>query len=426
MGGFGDDGYEARTQEEVEKSYENSIEQEHGDEVEPYRGSIARALLVGFSTSVADNQEQDLESLYDSLFIETAEGEELTNLAQGYGVQRNPAIPSTGVVTWTRSDTQGEQTIPSGTVVTTQLPNPIEFITTESGTFAAGEATVQTNIEATEGGVQTNVGADRVVRMPSPPANIESVTNPQPVGDPELTLTNGELQSIGQNREDDESLRSRVLDGSSIGGSATVRAVRDKIRSLDGNPSLTIYTNREIDPMDGLPPLASELVIYAPSVSEGQVAEAIHDVVAVTARLTSGVNGTAISQQITSDVLHDPRIIEWSSPVQINLQIDVDVVTDEGYEGDEVVKDTIAEYVGGTLSDGSPAAGLDVASDLIVDEMKRRISGIDGVIGVASTIIDDNDDGTDDTIARTDGLTVYQIEDNELARVDGTSDIVVN
>lgn len=543
MGGFGDDGYEARTKDELDDDLEDSVDSEYGDDLEPYKGSFARALIAGFAGAVAENQEQDLESLYNSLFVESATGDELTNLAEGYGVTRQPAVAATGVVTWTRTDVSSDVTVPSGTPVSTQLPDPVEYFTTESvtllgpetpsdsttyttqsdtfvvktsftidvtyrdsidveasyrttnssytafieindatnSTTIASDSTTSTsavsvgpttydtssldgditveyairigntsgtaelqsasvdvpgqyaadaNIKADEAGETGNVGANRVTRMPSPPAGITEVTNNNPVGDPDYDLTNGDQQTLGQNQEDDESLRSRVLEGSSLGGAATVRAVRDKIRALDGTPSLTIYTNRTTTDNNfgnGLPELSAELVIHATGVTDQDIAEAIHDIIAVTTRLASGNVGTAKSYTITSEVLDDDRVIEWSEPNITNLEVTVDVVDEAGYVGDEKVKEVIAEYIGGTLPDGSPVAGLDVSDDVIVDELERRINNLDGIVGVATVTLDADGDGNDDTTTRSDGLTAYEVANNELAQVDASgNDVTVN
>jgi uncharacterized phage protein gp47/JayE len=430
MGGFGESGYEARTVEELFNAYLNSVEAEYGDDLEPYQGSFARSLFRGFARAVAENQEADLEDLYDSMFVSLSEGDELTMLAKQYGVRRQPAIRATGVVEWTRSTTGTELVVPSGTEVQTEAPDAITFETTESATFGISDTTSRANIQAVEPGTRGNVGADRIVVMPSPPAGVSGVTNPQPTGDPEYTLTNDSTQqTLGQDRESDESIRDRVLEGASIGGSATVRAVRDAVRALGGAPSLAIYTNRTTTDNangNGLPKLSVELVIYSPSVTDKEVAEAIHETVSIGERLTSGHNGTAVSYNVQSEVLEQTRTVEWSEPNKTTLSITVDVAEEDGYAGDTSVRSEIASYIGGTLPDGSPVAGLDVSEDVIVDELERRISSVQGVLGVASVTIDATGDGTDDTTTRSDGLQAYEVSSNEVASVDATSDITVN
>ncbi len=542
MGGFTDDGYEARTVEELFQIYVNTVDAEYGDTLEEYPGSFNRALFRGFSRAVAKNQEEDLENLYSSIFVELADGEELTDLARQYGVDRQPAVAATGVVEWSRNDTTTETVVQENVPVETEAPESIRFKTTETSTFLGPESLVddtdyttsstsfvtetsftidvdfrdsldveadydttnssytayieiadatnnttivsdsttststvtvgpttydtsslsgditiefrirignssgtaellrsavdvpgqyatRSNIIAQEAGNNGNVGADRITEMPNPPAGVTAVTNPFPTGDPNYTLTDGSTQLVlGQNREDDESVKERVLEGGSIGGSATVRAVRDAIRALDGTPSLTIYVNRTTTDNangNGLPKLSTELVIHSPSVTDQDVANAIHYITAVTARLTSGHNGTTKTYDIDEEVLNSTRTVEWSEPAEVTLEITVDAVTESGYPGDSVVKDSIARYIGGTLTDGSRIAGLDVSGDVIVDELERRVNSIDGVIGVASVTIDADGDGTDDTTTRADGLQAYETASNVVATVDASSDITV-
>jgi hypothetical protein len=430
MGGFGPDGYTAREIAELFDNYLNAIDTEYGDELEPYEGAFARALFRAFARAVHQNQEQDLEQLYDSMFVELASGDELTMLARQYGVRRQPAVAASGVVEWSRDTTGSELVVPSGTVVSTEAPDPIEFETTEAATFGASESTAQANIQARTPGTIGNVGADRIVVMPSPPAGVSGSTNPHPTGDPAYTLTDGSTQqTLGQDREDDASLRDRVLEGSSIGGSATVRAVRDRIRSLDGTPSLTIYTNRTLSDNangNGLPKLSSELVIWSPSATDAQVGQAIHDIVSVTERLVSGYNGTSTTYNIDSETLNQTRTVEWSEPAETQLTITLDVVEGDSYVGDEPVRATVAEYIGGTLPDGSAVAGLAVGEDVVVDELERRVNSLQGVVGTATVTIDATGDGNDDTTTRGDGLAVYDVGNDEVATVDAVNDITVN
>jgi len=429
MGGFGPDGYTAREIAELFGTYQDSIDQTYGDDLEPYEGSFDRALFQAFARAVHENQEQDLEALYDSLFIATAEGAHLTQLcAERLDVQRQEAIRATGVVEWTRNTTGGEQTIPSGVPVATQPPDSIEFRTTEPATFDAAATTVQQPIRAVEGGTIGNVGADRITRMPSPPGAVTGVTNPQPTGDPAFDLPGGEPQTLGQDRETDAELRDRALSPGSIGGAATVGAVAEAIRGLEERPSLTIYTNRTLSDNangNGLPQLSAELVIYRRGATDQAVAETIHNHISVGERLVNGINGTANSATITDDVLGQERVIKWSEPTPTALSISVDVVTEAGYEGDTEVKRAIAGYVGGTDPEGAPVPGLDVSEDVIVDELESRITDLDGVVGVASVVIDADGDGQDDTAQRGDGLQAYVVATDEVVEVDATSDITV-
>jgi len=430
-GGFGPDGYTAREIEALFDAYVDAIETEYDGELEPYEGSFNRALFRAFARAVHENQEQDLEALYDSMFVASATGDELTMLARQYGARRQPAVAATGVVEWSRpaSATGTETTVPAGVPVSTGGNDPVVFETTEAATFDAAAETTQATVQAVEAGTRGNVGADRLTTMPSPPAGVAGVTNPQPTGDPSYTIADGTTQqTLGQDREGDQSLRERVLEGASIGGAATVRAVRDRIRALAGTPSLTIYTNRQLTADangNGLPELSTELVIWSPSATDADVARAIHEVVSIGERLVSGYNGTAVSYPIESDALGQTRAIEWSEPTEIQVAVSLDVVVAESYVGDAVLEETIADYIGGTRPDGSPVAGLSVGDDVIVDELERQVNSLAGVVGTAAVTIDADGDGTDDTTTRGDGLTAYAVASDAVVTVDATTDVTI-
>lgn len=430
-GGFGPDGYDARPIGELFELYTEAADVEFAETLEPYEGSTNRSLFKAFARAVHENQEQDLESLYDSMFVGSAEGQELTDLARQYGAVRQPAVAATGVVEWTRSSAQtgNERVVRAGTRVTTESPDEVAFELLEPATFSSTDTTAQSSVQAVEPGTVGNVGADRITVMPSPPAGVTGATNPNPTGDPAYTLTDGTTQQrLGQEREDDESLRERVLEGASIGGAATVRAVSDRIRQLEGNPTLTVYTNRQ--PSDnangnGVPALSTELVIWAPSATDVEVANAIHESVSIGQKLVGGINGQSASYDVGSSVLTQTRTIRWTEPTEITLSLSLDLVISEGYAGAESVEMALAEYIGGTTVDGSPVAGLSVGDDVIVDELERRVNSLDGVVGTATITIDADGDGNDDTTTRSDGLAAYEVAPDEVATVDATSDITI-
>lgn len=430
MGGYTERGYEARTIEELFQVYITAADTEFGEELEPYQGSFVRSLFLAFARAVAENQEQDLEELYDSLFLETASGVALTRRARDLGIDRKPAVAATGVVEWQRTTTGSELTVPSGTPVETEGTGPVRFETTEATTFATNATTAKANIQGVEGGTVGNVGANRITQMPSPPPGVSGVTNPNPTGDPEFLLTDGETQQrLGQNRETDEELRERALAENSLGGAATLRAVKQAIRGIETRPSLTVYNNRELTDNangNGLPQLSVELVIYPRGATDQTIAETIHETISIGERLVNGINGSAHSYTITDDVLGQDRVIKWTEPTVTGLEITLDLVTSDGYAGDVAVERAIATYIGGTDPDGVAVAGLDVGDDVVVDELKRRVNSVTGVVGVASVNIDADGDGSDDTTIRADGLDAYEVPGDEVAQVDATTDITIN
>lgn len=131
-------------------------------------------------------------------FPQTAEGEWLDRHAQLRGLARKEAITARGVVRFLAGETaQENRTIPAGTVcMTTGL---IRFETTQEGVLPAGSLSVDLPVQAVVPGRAGNVGAGAILSLAVAPVGIAGCTNP-------------EACTGGEDQEEDEVLRQRVLD----------------------------------------------------------------------------------------------------------------------------------------------------------------------------------------------------------------------
>lgn len=136
------------------------------------------------------------------------------------GVDRFEGEPATGTVTFTTQSAETE--IPEGTTVTT-IPesdgSTLEFDTTETVTTAEGVTTITgVQIEANEIGREHNLPADTIVRLSDPPIGVRGVTNPE--------STTG-----GEDRESNESLRTRAKNKiETASGGGTARGIEGYIK----------------------------------------------------------------------------------------------------------------------------------------------------------------------------------------------------
>ncbi|CQD22176.1 Baseplate J-like protein [Mycolicibacterium conceptionense] len=136
-------------------------------------GSVARTVLETFAREIAQD-EQYLNLIYRSAFLDTAEGSGLDKVVALIGVTRLPARHPLVEVRFSRNATTGGKiTIPSGTVVTDAATPPARYRTVADLTLEAGEqsrsvlaagATVDTamvaagaldRLETTLGGIST-------------------------------------------------------------------------------------------------------------------------------------------------------------------------------------------------------------------------------------------------------------------------------
>ncbi len=131
-------------------------------------------------------------------FPQTAQGEYLDLHAQLRGVERREATEAEGVLRFT-VDAAGaaDREIAAGTVCMTA--GLTRFETVEAGTLEAGETSVDIRARALEAGSAGNVAAGTILQMAVAPVGVSRCTNP-------AAFTGG------TDREDDETLRARVLE----------------------------------------------------------------------------------------------------------------------------------------------------------------------------------------------------------------------
>lgn len=121
---------EKTTEQDIIDAVESELRTEFGNDIDLTKSSTFSSLAKVLAAVLSENQEQSLQDVYDSGFLDTAEGSDLDKVVAIIGIKRRPAIHSTGVQRFI-SDTPvtGDKTIKSGTVVQTNSSNPAEYET---------------------------------------------------------------------------------------------------------------------------------------------------------------------------------------------------------------------------------------------------------------------------------------------------------
>lgn len=116
--------------------------------------------------------------LYRQVFPQTASGENLDRHAELRGLERRQAVKAAGVIRFLLSEADSKNiTIPAGMSCTTDAGE--EFITTQSGTIAAGDLFCDVSAEAKTAGAAGNVPAGSITEMMLAPAGVAACNNPQ-------------------------------------------------------------------------------------------------------------------------------------------------------------------------------------------------------------------------------------------------------
>jgi len=421
--GFDGADYTAEPASDIEQRTDSAVSEEFNGDVEASPYSLVQSLIAAQARTRAQNQETALEALNEDAYLQTATGIALDRKAQEVNVTRRPAIRATGVVEFSRSNAAGtDYTIPSGTTVQTESGD-VQFLTTVTGTISSGSTTATVNVRAVEGGPDGNLAANRLVAMPSPPTGVETVTNPNPTGDDNFTDTDGDPYIVGRPEETDEELRERAQESRSLGGAATVDSLEAKLRARDTVIGLTLNVNKTGSVVDGLDPHSFEVVVYAPSASDQEIAQDIFDVKAITDRDVGGVNGVEHTYTVQSDVLASgSETIHFTRAPNVSLNIDLEVVYTDEYVGKSAIKDRIVNFIGGTDTDGARRLGTTIGEDLYVPLLRDTVVGTEtGVVGISSLTIDATGDGSDNTTTDADGISILDVASNEVATVDASN-----
>lgn len=528
-----------RTADEVATAIEQEI-QRINENAPVVPGTQNYAFTRAIGTTLASQQEQSLNQLYDAAYITDATDEELTKLARGLGVIRQSPVAATGVARFYRDTPATEdRTIPTGTLITTGGDDPTTFETTQTATISGpstendgtaytttstsfvakatftidvefrdsidvsadikisdnsytahldvadatngvtiesystqatslasrgpdtydtsalsgeidvefrlrtsnssgtatldnsqidlgGETASAANIRCTETGPAGNIGQGSLTAIIDTPPGVQSVVNPEPAGDPSYTLSDGTTPlTTGEDRETDESLRERALNTTAIGGAGTAEAVELALENLDDVISADVFTNRSDGTVDNVSPWHTEVRIYGGD--KEQIAQRLYEVMTLGTikTLDGGANGTVESITLTISDLYGDLQIDITRPTEVPLEIEIDVVHDSTYAGRDSVANAIVQYIGGTTTGSRSINGVGQSENVLVNQVENVAEDVAGVEYADVTLIDDNDDGVDDTTTDSDGVPIYDVGIGDVAIVNAT-DITVN
>jgi uncharacterized phage protein gp47/JayE len=374
-----------------------------GEDLNDDDEAVIRLFYKPVARLLAENQ-SNLKTVLDSAQLEYAEGKALDLLTALIGVRRKSATKSVGSATFSRQTAASvDYTIPKRTKIQTDSIDPIKFETTETAILQAGTNDVSVPIQSVTTGVNTNVGSNTLTVMTSPPTGIEEVANP--------LQTDG-----GTDAEKDDDLRSRAKDELSDGMRATTKAIRNQLIKLNKIKSVSMFVN-DTNSTDaaGIPPQHTECVVEGES--DQKVGQTIFDTKGAGDGTHGGSHGTAVTVQadIGNGQTHP---VSFSRPNIVQIYVDIDISTNNLYEGNDDVRDAIVEYIGGTITSGGSDDGeLRVGDDVVYAKLLSAILSVNGVDDVPNLLIGKTSSPT--------GTSNIEIIDTEVATADATDGSIV-
>ena len=328
---------------------------------------------------------QGLEKVYNAYYIDTAEGQDLDNLAKNIGITRIESAKARGEVLF-KGDP--DRTISEGFLVET--PQEIQFETTETAQLDNnGEATVE--VLAVEPGSETNVDADKITEIVNPLTGVDSVTNPDP--------TTG-----GRDRETDAEFRERYLDSLDRAGGSTVASIRAAIiQDTEAIAALVLENTSMEEDEDGLPPKSFEAIVLGGT--DEEISKAIYDY------KPGGIEPSGEENHDIEDELGYKHTIGFTRAEQVDIYVDITVVADSDVT--EEIKEEIIRYIGGE-DEEEEYIGLSMDKNVILSRINSRVmENIEDTTDIISTEI-----GTTPDDLQTDNIDIgvrevaITVEDN--------------
>lgn len=296
------------------------------------------------------------QAVHSAQYPEGAIGVSLGALSLLTGTARKQATPSVVVA----SCNIDPGTYVAGTLVAHVAGDPTSrFVSAEDVTNPGGSpADFDVDFESEETGV-IRAFAGTITVIAEPVSGWNSVTNV--------------LDAIvGTEVETDSELRLRRQE-ELASGSSNINAIHTDVSQTDGVEFVTVYENdTDVVDANGLPPHSVECIVYAPGVTDDDVAAVIF------LSKAGGVQAHGDIVVAVQDSQGESHSIGFTRAVIIDVycEIDVDIV-DENYEGDSTVKQTIVEH-----GDSVFGVGDDVSVAQIIYSVMNTVLGVDDITEV--------------------------------------------
>lgn len=354
--GLTENGFVAPSYEEVLDSVEDDFISKFGDDIvltsNSNFGIIARLIAWRETLMI-----QELQQNYYAAFISTATDTSLDRVGSNIGVGRKVAQPAFATIEVT---TDGQYLIETGETFETDdgyVFDLIKDITTTQqpdGTWK-GTGIVQSE----ENGSMNNVAANKITMESNPDDNVLSITNPQPAGG-------------GQDYEDDETYRARLLEENAAKPGPTAWGMKSALMELPGVRDVNPVENSLADADKwGNPPYSVH--IYVLGGDDNEIANVIVN------HMAAGITLVGSKALDVEDATGNKRTVHFDHAIDKPIYVHVTLTVNENWNDDEGagdVKTAIADYIN----------HLTIGKTLFLTRLYPLVYSVDGIDEAVITI----------------------------------------
>ena len=168
---------------------------------------------------------EQMESVYNAGYVDTATGANLDRVVAVLGITRNEPDFATGVVTFERDPgAAAAVTVPAGTLVTTPEQDGARkaYLTIEDAVLQPGQTAADARVQAEARGAALTADSASVTVMPRPVPGVKTVRNARPI------------RFLGRERETDEELRDRARNALLASGRASATSIENALLGMPG------------------------------------------------------------------------------------------------------------------------------------------------------------------------------------------------
>lgn len=323
--GLTENGFVAPSYEEVLDSVEDDFISKFGTDIVLTSNSnfgILARLIAWRETLMI----QELQKNYYSAFISTATDTSLDRVGSNIDVGRKDEHPASALIEVT---TDGEYLIEAGENFETEDGYVFELerdITTTQQPDGSWKGTGW--VESDEPGAMYNVEANKITLESNPDDNVLSVTNPEPA--------NG-----GQDFEDDETYRARLLEENEAKPGPTAWGMKSALMELPGVRDVNPVENDKGYPNKwGDDPYSVHIYILG-----GNDNDIAHTIVN---HMAAGITLVGSRAMDVMDATGNPRTVHFDHAIDKPVYVKVTLKVNEGWnddEGADDVKAAVADYI---------------------------------------------------------------------------------
>jgi uncharacterized phage protein gp47/JayE len=301
---------------------------------------------------------QDTEQVYNSGYINTAEGNSLDRLGPHVGISRIMEQYATGAVTITGTP---------GYIVQAgfRVAAGDRYFETVDEIMIGSSGTANVAIKAIEPGQEGNVAAGTITDVVNPNADVSSVSN--------SAATSG-----GRAKETDTEFRERFTLSVSAGGSGTVDSIRGALLSVDGVRAAAVIENTaNVVDSEGRPPKSFESYVLG-----GQAADIG---AAIFGKKGAGIESFGNESVTVTDLAGYPHTVRFSYATTVSISLRVTMTKNSSFpiDGEAQIKTALVKYIGGGDTDGQIYAGLTMGSSVVYARLIAIALSVEGVLDAA-------------------------------------------